>query len=327
MKNKELSIGIPFYNGFDTIVAILDELGGSIDLNYEIIISDDCSDLKQSESLIQYLKSNFSSSNIFYSRNEKNLGMDLNFQKCIELSKGEYTWFLGQDDFIRKSSLTKAIMYIKQFNPNIIYLNYEIVRTWNFKKNFIHTDNSSIVSGDDLSHFIVTSKGNVPHFLPSLIVKTDLWPDFKDLEYLAGSYFIQLGAFLQILATHKKWLYIGEPMSVGVIPNDGWQSSIEKKVRIYHGFMFCILYTYKKYPQLVYIFKQQYYKNYYQHFALSIESKLENNPLLLSLLKSKETFTRSFILVTILVEITPIFLLQVFYNARKKYHYYKNFNF
>lgn len=318
MKNRELSIAIPFYNGFETIVAILQELGGNIDLNYEIIISDDCSDLKQSESLIQYLESNFSRSNILYSRNEKNLGMDLNFQKCIELSNAEYTWFLGQDDFIQKSSLSKAIKYIKQFNPNVTYLNYEIVRTWNFKKNFIHTDNRSIISGNDLRHFIKTTKGNVPHFLPSLIVKTDLWPNFKDLEYLAGSYFIQLGAFLQILATHKKWLYIGEPMSVGVIPNDGWQSSVEKKVRIYHGFMFCILNTYKKYPQLVYLFKQQYYKNYYQHFALSIESKLENNSLLLSLLKSKQTFTKSFILVTILVEITPFFFIASIFYCKKK---------
>lgn len=327
MKKKILTIAIPYYNGYETIISILNELSGSIELDYEILISDDCSDSRHSERLSHFISVNFPNSNIFYHRNDFNLGMDLNFQKCIDLSNGEYTWFLGQDDFIHKSSLIKVIDLIGRLSPNVVYLNYEIVRTWNFKKIFVHNDNYNIVSGDDFKDFIITSRGNVPHFLPSLIVKTALWPKFENLEYLVGSYFIQLGAFLQILAIHKNWLYIGEPMSVGVIPNDGWQSSVEKKTLIYCGFMKCILFTYKKYPELLYIFRQQYFKNYYQHLSLSIEAKLEKNYLLLSLLKSQEIFTKSYFIVTSIVEMAPLFLLKVFYNARKIYHNIKNAKF
>lgn len=306
------------------MVKILNELACGNHLNYEILISDDCSDIENSKNLSSYIDVNFPNYNISYYRNDINLGMDLNFQKCIELSKGKYTWFLGQDDFILKSSLNKVLNYINNFSPNIIYLNYEIVRTWNFNKNFIHTANSNIVTGDDFKDFINTTRGNVPHFLPSLIVKTSLWPKYEDLEYLNGSYFIQLGAFLQIMAVHKKWLYIGEPMSIGVIPNNGWQSSVEKKTLIYIGFMKCILFTYKKYPQLIHIFKQQYYKNYYQHLSLSIECKLDNKLLLLSLLKSPEIFTKSYIFIASLVDCSPKLFLKTFFKARKLYHNMKN---
>ena len=37
MKKIVLSIAIPFFNGFETVVSILNELGGSIELNYEIL--------------------------------------------------------------------------------------------------------------------------------------------------------------------------------------------------------------------------------------------------------------------------------------------------
>ena len=327
MNKYLITIAIPFYNGYDTTVLILNELASDLDSNYEILISDDNSSFDQSEKLINFIKNNINeNSNISYYKNSINLGMDLNFQRCIELSKGKYTWFLGQDDFIFKTKLESLFNYINHFEPNIIYLNYEINRTWNFKKNFIHTNNSNIVAGDDLRDFISTTKGNVPHFLPSLIVKTALWPQFEELEYLSDTYFIQLGAFLEILAKHKKWLYIGEPMSIGVIPNDGWQSSVEKKIRIYCGFMKCILYTYKKYPQLYHIYRQQYYKNYYQHLSLSIEGKFEKNILLNNMLKSPAIFSRSFIIISTLIEYTPNHILSIFLKARKMYHYIKNKN-
>lgn len=320
MKIKKLTIAIPFYNSYDTIIPILIELFDEINSNYDILISDDCSDETISEKLYYHINHNFPNSNITYHRNDINLGMDLNFQKCIELSNSEYTWFLGQDDFIYKHKLTKVLNHLHNFEPNVVYLNYEINRTWNFNKSFIHTDNLDVVAGNDFNEFLITSRGNVPHFLPSLIVKTALWPKFEDLDYLVGTFFIQLGAFLQIMATHRKWLYIGEPMSIGVIPNNGWQSSVEKKTWIYCGFMKCILFTYQKYPQLIYIYKQQYFKNYYQHLALSIEAKLENKQLLLEALKSKVLFTESYSFITSMIEYTPFFILRLFHRLRKFYH-------
>ena len=55
---KLLSIAIPFYNGFETIVSILNELAESNDLNYEIIISDVCSEAQQSDKLLNFIQDN-----------------------------------------------------------------------------------------------------------------------------------------------------------------------------------------------------------------------------------------------------------------------------
>lgn len=319
MQNKVVSICIPFYNGYETIRLILDELGDYDDINYEIVISDDCSNEIESNNLKNYIDTNFKNSNIRLYRNFNNLGMDLNFQKCIELSKSEYSWFIGQDDFIFKDKLLKVISLLKQYKPNIVYLNYEVQRTWNYKKNFIHTKNLNLENGNNIDDFHKATRGNLPHFLPSLIVKTSLWPDSKIISLFYETYFVQLGAFLHILATHKNWLYIGEPMSIGSVPEDGWQSYIEKKIKIYAGFMKCIKISYKLYPNLINIFKYQYNKNTYQHISLSIEGKLSGNKELISILKDRSTFTNNYIQITRLIEYTPLLFLNIFVKLRKIY--------
>ncbi len=324
MKNSILAIAIPFYNGFDTTKLIIDELNSGYDSDFEIVISDDCSELAESSKLLNYIESNFFNSNIKYFRNSNNLGMDSNFQKCIELSNSSYTWFMGQDDFIFKNKLIKVIEYLKIYNPNIVYLNYLVNRTWNYKTTFVHTNNSNIEYGDDVDEFYHATRGNLPHFLPSLIVKTDLWPEVNDLKPFMGTYFIQLGAFLTILSKYNKWLYIGEPMSIGLIPTNGWQSSIEKKIRIYVGFMDCIKKTYNQFPILSNIFKDQYFKNYYQHFSLSVEGKLSNSVSINELLRSKLIFTSGYRNLTKFVDYTPNIFLHCFIYARSLYFYVTN---
>jgi glycosyltransferase involved in cell wall biosynthesis len=319
MNKPLLTIAIPFYNGFETTKLILNELFSSVESNYEILISDDFSSESQSTNLVSYIEKKFNQSNIRYYRNSCNLGMDMNFQKCIELSNAEYTWFMGQDDFIYKTKLFKAIEYLKKFIPNVVYLNYEVKRTWNYNTKFVHTKNLEVVHGNNVDDFHVASRGNLPHFLPSLIVKTKLWPHKEMLSVFADTYFIQLGAFLSILAIHNNWLYIGEPMSIGLIPDDGWQSSIEKKIRIYAGFMICIKKSYELHPVLINIYNYQYFKNYYQHLSLSIEGKLSANKELLEILKSKSIFTKSYSRITRLIEYTPNMILKCFIFTRKCY--------
>ena len=319
MQHKVVSICIPFYNGFNTIKLILDELGTYHDINYDIVISDDCSRESESNNLRNYISKNFPNSNIRLHRNFSNLGMDLNFQKCIELSKSEYSWFMGQDDFIHKYKLLKVINLLSQFNPSVVYLNYEIQRTWNYNKKFIHTKNLNLESGENIDLFHKATRGNLPHFLPSLIVKTTLWPDSKIASLFYDTYFVQLGAFLHILATQKKWLYIGEPMSLGSIPEDGWQSSVEKKIKIYAGFMKCIRISFDLNPNLINIFKYQYNKNTYQHISLSIEGKICRNKELINILKDKSIFTSNYIQITRLIEYTPFLFLNLFIKSRKLY--------
>lgn len=319
MSQTILSIAIPYYNGYDTTIAIIDELASNSNAEYEIVISDDCSNAKQSDLLVEYISLNFSDSNIIYSKNQDNLGMDLNFEKCISLSNSEFTWFMGQDDFIYKSKLLKVISLLKLYQPHVVYLNYEVRRTWNYQRNFIHTDNLSIETGETLEGFYQSSRGNVPHFLPSLIVRNSVWPDNSTTSIFQKTYFIQLGAFLSILSEHKRWLYIGEPMSVGSIPQDGWQSSIEKKVKIYAGFMDCIRKSSLAHANLKDICHHQYNKNKYQHLSLSIESKVAKDQSLVELLKSRSIFSANFILITKFVEVIPTTILGLFINFRKLY--------
>lgn len=319
MYSSKLTLSIPFYNGFASTKLILDELATEYFENYEILISDDNSDESEYNNLLFYINSNYSNSNIKLYKNDVNLGMDLNFQKCIELSTSEYTWFMGQDDFIHKEKLLKVINLLQAYKPNIVYLNYEIQRTWNYNKTFIHTKNLNLENGNNIDQFHSATRGNLPHFLPSLLVKNSLWPNTNIISLFYDTYFVQLGAFLHILALHKNWLYIGEPMSIGSIPENGWQSSIDKKIKIYAGFMNCIKISYSLYPNLKNIFQFQYNKNTYQHISLSIEGVISRNKDLISILKDKKIFSRYYIYITCFIEYTPYFILKTFIKLRKVY--------
>ena len=129
MNKKVLTIAIPFYNGFDTVSLILNELTLIDSKNFEIIISDDFSDILISQKL-QNLILNLNKKNniIIYQRNNINLGMDLNFCKCIDMSTSHYTWFMGQDDFVYKKNVKYIISLLIKYKPSVAYLNY-IVKT------------------------------------------------------------------------------------------------------------------------------------------------------------------------------------------------------
>ena len=45
------------------------------------------------------IENKFNNGNIRYIKNNSNIGMDLNFEKCIINSNSKYIWFFGQDDY------------------------------------------------------------------------------------------------------------------------------------------------------------------------------------------------------------------------------------
>ena len=325
-KNILLTIAIPFYNGIEKISTILNNLFANNITNYEILIIDDFSEIQQSEKLKNLIENKYNNGNIRYLKNNSNIGMDLNFEKCIINSNSKYIWFFGQDDYVTKVNLEICINLLTINNPDIVFANYTINRTWNYNSTYIFSKNIKVITGTGVINFLNNNEKKLPSFLPSLIVKKENWPSNQIISNFYGTHFIQLAAFLFNLSLGKKWLYIGTPLAVGEIPSNGWQNSLENRIKYYIGFFTCLEKLNKlDLKNFNLILNKQHNSNLIQHLFLSIECKINNRLDLLDKLKDPFLFSKKNRILTIIVQNFPIKLLIFIYNKKKHYFILKNY--
>lgn len=101
-----LSIGVPVYNGADYIEeAIRSHLDQDFG-DFEIVVSDNCSDDATPE-IVQDLAS--SDKRISYSRNDTNIGGPANFNRLFRLTSGELFRWAAADDRIEPGYLQRVV--------------------------------------------------------------------------------------------------------------------------------------------------------------------------------------------------------------------------
>lgn len=102
------TIAIPTYKRPELLIKALKSAIKQVGIKkdeYEIIIVDnDPDELYISNELTEVIQSN-ENSNIFYYRNEENIGMFGNWNRAIELSRGKYITILNDDDWLSEDYL------------------------------------------------------------------------------------------------------------------------------------------------------------------------------------------------------------------------------
>lgn len=107
MDRKEqllVSIVIPAYNNENTIIATLESIRNQIYKNIEIIIIDDNSKDKTLQLVTEQQKKD---NRIKIYHNSTNLGMIGNWNKCIQMSNGEFVKLVCADDLLDKNEIEK----------------------------------------------------------------------------------------------------------------------------------------------------------------------------------------------------------------------------
>jgi len=107
-----VSICIPTYNGAQHLRECLDAVLSQSFSNYQVIVVDDQSSDNTWEMLSQYATQD---PRITLFKNELNLGLVSNWNRCIELAQGEWIKFVFQDDIIRHDCLE---LMLKTANVN-----------------------------------------------------------------------------------------------------------------------------------------------------------------------------------------------------------------
>ena len=123
MNKIKLSICIPTYNRADCIGSCLDSVLSQMDESVEIVIVDGCSTDQTAEIVDKYVKS---FPGIHYFCRDYNVGVDADILKTVETAKGQYCWFLSDDDKLEPGAI-KCVLSKLHENPKLVGVSVNMV--------------------------------------------------------------------------------------------------------------------------------------------------------------------------------------------------------
>jgi glycosyltransferase involved in cell wall biosynthesis len=121
--NSVISVCVPTYNGSEFLSECIESIISQTFSDFELLIVDDLSSDRTLEIAEEYASRD---SRIVIVRNPENLGLVGNWNRCIELAKGEWIKFVFQDDIIEPTCLDK-LFAATQFGKPIIYCRRDFI--------------------------------------------------------------------------------------------------------------------------------------------------------------------------------------------------------
>jgi len=200
-----VSICIPTYNDARFLRESLDSIVNQTYSNKEIIVSDNASTDETEKIVKEYVEKY----KVKYYRNEKNIGAEANFNRCIESANGEFIAIFHSDDIYDKEIITKQVEYLNGC-PNsgaVSTLAYDIDEEGNiFKSNDIpnelNKENNCEYNFEEIFRTIM-KYGN---FLvcPSFMVRANIYKtEIKKYRYDMFKTSSDLDIWFRILRKHN----------------------------------------------------------------------------------------------------------------------------
>jgi len=247
-----LSVCIPNYNREEKLERLIKGIARQVmqeglQEEVEICISDDCSP-RDPSALIGEIKAGFPQVDIQYRRNGRNMGMDYNFLRSVQLAHGSYAWIVGNDDMPEKGALRKIMDIIrteKGREIDIIVTPFDsfgydgiFVKTvYPFGEGMIEEALFDTRDKEQFHRLAMAAKDNAAlfGFLSNVVFKRSRWIGHGNrFADKMSSIFIQVYMNLQTLAEGAKYLYIPEKIIVNYL-DDGTNETLDRTYRIAAG--------------------------------------------------------------------------------------------
>lgn len=106
LKKPKVSVGLPVYNGERFLGEAIESVLGQTMGDFELVISDNASTDATEEICRKFARSD---KRIIYSRNDRNIGANPNFNRVVELSTCEYFKWAAHDDMCAPTYLEKCL--------------------------------------------------------------------------------------------------------------------------------------------------------------------------------------------------------------------------
>lgn len=113
--DPKVSICIPTFNHAHFLNEAIESALSQTFKDLELLVVDNCSTDNTEEIVARYLKLD---TRISYTRNESNIGLVGNLNRCLELAVGEYIKIMGADDLLEPSCIEQSLR-IFDHNKNV----------------------------------------------------------------------------------------------------------------------------------------------------------------------------------------------------------------
>lgn len=151
-KEKLISIVIPTYGRAEYLREALDSaLNQDCDIDYEVVVVDNDSTRNTDT---EKLLAEYHDERLLYYKNEKNIGMFANWNRCVELAPSEWIAMLHDDDLLKRDYVHSVSKIIKNKEYNISALMMDLEYINDKLKNHVKTIEKYIIKNDIYNVFV-----------------------------------------------------------------------------------------------------------------------------------------------------------------------------
>ena len=189
-----LSFCIATFNRAAFIGETLESIISQATEHVEIVIVDGASS-DNTEQVVDLFRQRFPA--LRYIRQEKNMGVDRDFNRAVELATGDYCWLFPDDDLLKPGAI-QTIMSESCRGYEAIIVNAE-VRNSDFsslieERRLRITKNR--VYGPDQAESFFADTASYLSFIGGVVIKRDSWME-RERERYFGSLFVHVGVLFQ----------------------------------------------------------------------------------------------------------------------------------
>lgn len=219
-----MSVCIPAYNNADTIIETIQSVLAQTYRQLELIVVDDRSS-DNTWQIVQQFRQETGDERLLVYQNDKNLGMAGNWNRCMELCRGDYIKLLCADDLIHETLLEREVAVMEEHpEVNLVQTDTRFVdmngRTTGFYRRY---HKSGVVDGKKACRFSVFTRDYLGAPLANLIRRSayEAWGGF-DSSFV---YIIDYDFFMRICCKGKIYI-LHEPLNSFRIRNDSNTSQV-----------------------------------------------------------------------------------------------------
>jgi glycosyltransferase involved in cell wall biosynthesis len=239
MKTPLLSICIATYNRASYIGETLDSIIPQLDDDVELLVVDGASTDNTEDVVRKFVKKE---SRIRYVRLSAKGGVDKDYDKSVELARGEFCWLFTDDDLLKSGAVAAVKTAIKE-GHDLLVVNAEVrdreLSVILERQRIIMQDNK-LYSPNEMECLFIDALSYIS-FIGAVVIRRSLWLS-RERESYFGTEFVHVGVIFQ-KPLPETALIIAEPYIIIRFGNAQWTS------RIFDVWMF-------KWPKLVWSFPE-----------------------------------------------------------------------
>lgn len=213
----KLSFCIPTLNRALFISQTLESIIEQRSDEVEIVIVDGAS-TDNTEEIVRSFQQR--SPRINYHRRDKNMGVERDTQKAIELARGEYCWLMTSDDVLKPGAVTKILEGIDE-GHDLIVVNAEVRNldlSQQISTSSLKFQEARIYKAADAEKLFVETADYLT-YMGAVVIRKSLW-DGRDKAAYLDTDFVHVGVIFQ--SPIPKTLVIGTPLIMIRYGNATW---------------------------------------------------------------------------------------------------------